>query len=116
MMMYVHVALLILGINPPVADKFAGMSVIGTAVAYEASRDLGFCWLHKMMIFYTLVIDTCIWLQRNWGFGELRDELQVLAFIWGTVIFVTLLIHRKKFCHECKHLQEVRQLDTEKVG
>lgn len=92
--MYIHVAVLLTGWNIPIADKFAGMSVVGTLVAYVASHDFGFCRIHKNMLLYTVSVDTCIWIQKYWGFGSLRFELQILFFIIGTAIFVHLIINR----------------------
>lgn len=98
--MYVHVILLMFGANVPIADKFAGMSIFGTLVAYVASHDFGFCSMHKNMLLYTVTVDTCIWIQKYWGFGHLRFGFQLALFLIGTKIFIELIINRSIYYHD----------------
>ena len=101
LIMWIHTGLLILGINGPCADVIAGSAIIPSILIFSMSNLFKFCYIHKLLTIYALVVDLCINLQRLIGFGYLVEELRILMFIIGTILFFLLLLKFKKYRYKC---------------
>lgn len=103
--MWVHSGLLLLGINGPCANTIAGCSIFPSIIILAISDIMNFCWLHKTMTIYSLVIDLFI----NWhyyiGFGVLLEPLRVISFLVGIIIFTLLIIHWKAYIKRCVNIK-----------
>lgn len=89
-MAVVHIAHLMAGIYTPVFE--IAEVVLGFTIITVFSRCLGFCWKHQLLIYYAGAVTACVYLQRYIGFGEARQELQVLLLAVGIVILAYVII------------------------
>ena len=101
LIMWIHTGLLILGINGPCADVIAGSAIIPSILIFSMSNLFKFCYIHKLLTIYALAVDLCINFQRLIGFGYIVEELRILMFIIGTILFFLLLLKFKKYRYKC---------------
>ena len=106
LIMWIHTGLLIIGINGPCADTIAGSAIIPSILIFSMSHIFKFCYIHKLLTVYSLAVDLCINFQRLIGFGYIIEELRVLMFIIGTILFFLLLLKFKKYRYKCCILRE----------
>ena len=106
LIMWIHTGLLILGIDRPCADTIAGSAIIPSILIFSMSHIFKFCYIHKLLTVYSLAVDLCINFQRLIGFGYIVEELRVLMFIIGTILFFLLLLKFKKYRYKCCILRE----------
>ena len=69
LIMWLHTGLLIFGINGPCADTIAGSAIIPSILIFSMSHIFKFCYIHKLLTIYALVVYLCINFQRLIGFG-----------------------------------------------
>lgn len=105
LIMWIHTGLLILGIDGPCADVIAGSAIIPSILIFSMSNLFKFCYIHKLLTIYALVVDLCINFQRLIGFGYIVEELRTLMFIIGTILFFLLLFKFKKYRHNCCNIK-----------
>ena len=101
LIMWIHIGLLILGINGPCADVIAGSAIIPSILIFSMSNLFKFCYIHKLLTVYSLTVDLCINFHRLIGFDSLVEELRILMFIIGTILFFLLLLKFKKYRYKC---------------
>ena len=106
LIMWIHTGLLILGINGPCADIIAGSAIIPSILIFSMSHIFKFCYIHKLLTVYSLAVDLCINFQRLIGFGYIVEELRILMFMIGTILFFLLLLKFKKYRYKCCTLRE----------
>lgn len=106
LIMWIHTGLLIIGIDGPCADVIAGSAIIPSILIFSMSNLFKFCYIHKLLTIYALVVDLCINFQRLIGFGYIIEELRILMFIIGTILFFLLLLKFKKYRYKCCILRE----------
>jgi hypothetical protein len=96
-MMLCHVVTLLLGKDFVLAETIAGISFLPFIVLYLFSEALEFCWIHKSMTLYTLLVDCCISIQKYIGFGSLLFILRLCTLILGIYLFYNLIKNFKEF-------------------
>lgn len=101
LIMWIHIGLLLLGINGPCADIIAGSAIIPSILIFSMSHVFKFCYIHKLLTVYSLCVDLCINFQRLIGFGNLIEEFRILMFIIGTILFFILVFKFKKYRYKC---------------
>ena len=101
LIMWIHTGLLILGIDGPCADTIAGSAIIPSILILSMSNLFKFCYIHKLLTIYALAVDLCINFHRLIGFGYIVEELRILIFIIGTILFFLLLLKFKKYRYKC---------------
>ena len=106
LIMWLHTGLLIFEINGPCADTIAGSAIIPSILIFSMSHIFKFCYIHKLLTVYSLAVDLCINFQRLIGFGYLVEELRILMFIIGTILFFLLLLKFKKYRYKCCILRD----------
>lgn len=106
LIMWIHTGLLILGINGSCADTIAGSAIIPSILIFSMSNMFKFCYIHKLLTLYSLSIDLCINFQRYIGFGCIIEEIRILMFIIGTILFFLLLVKFNKYRYKCCILRE----------
>ena len=106
LIMQIHTGLLIIGINGPCADTIAGSAIIPSILIFSMPNLFKFCYIHKLLTIYALAVDLCINFQRLIGFGCLVEELRILMFIIGTILFFLLLLKFKKYRYKCCILRD----------
>lgn len=106
LIMWIHTGLLILGINGPCADTIAGSAIIPSILIFSMSNLFKFCCIHKLLTIYALAVDLCINFHRLIDFGYIVEELRVLMFVIGTILFFLLLLKFKKYRYKCCILRD----------
>ena len=106
LIIWIHTGLLILGINGPCADTIAGSAIIPSILIFSMSNLFKFCYIHKLLTIYALVVNLCINFHRLVGFGYLVEEFRILMFIIGTILFFLLLLKFKKYRYKCCILRD----------
>ena len=106
LIMWIHTGLLILDINGPCADTIAGSAIIPSILIFSMSNMFKFCYIHKALTIYSLAIDLCINFQRYIGFGCIIEEVRIIMFIIGTILFFLLLVKFNKYRYKCCILRE----------
>ena len=105
LIMWIHTGLLIFGINGPCADVIAGSAIIPSILIFSMSNLFKFCYIHKLLTIYALAVDLCTNFQRLIGFGYIVEELRILMFIIGTILFFLLLFKFKKYRYNCCNIK-----------
>ena len=106
LIMWIHTGLLIIGVNGPCADTIAGSAIIPSILIFSMSHLFKFCYIHKLLTIYSLVVDLCINFQRYVGFGSTLNIFRIIIFILGTILFFLLLFKFKKYRYKCCTLRE----------
>lgn len=99
--MLIHVILLLFGIRIGIADCFCGISIIPLIPAILLSYGLGFCFVHRSLIYYTALMDACIGIQNWVGFGSFLDAMHWIMLVAGIAVFILFFIHLKEFKTIC---------------
>ena len=92
-----HVAALLIGNAGVFAENTVAMPVLPAAVALLWSWAFGYCWLHKAMLVYILIVDTCMWYEQVFGFGALLAPMRWTVLLMGIALLVTLVIRWNKY-------------------
>ena len=108
LIMWIHVCLLIIGINGPCADTIAGSAIIPSLLILAISRLFRFYWLHKLFTMYSLSVDLCINYERLIGFGMLLQPIRSLLFIIGTFLFILLIVKFNKYRKKCYSIKNIQ--------
>lgn len=111
--MWIHTGLLIFGINGPFADTIAGSALIPSILILTISKLFKFCYLHKILTFYSLCIDLCMNFNRYIGFGKSVQEIRVLMFSIGIVIFIILLLKFDSYKNKCCTIKNLKNYGKE---
>ena len=102
--MWVHTILLNFNIDPPFAESIMGCALFPCILILSLSGVFKFCFIHKSMIMYSLIVDLCINFERYIGFGILLKPLRLIISIAGSIIFLILMVNYKEFRHKCVRL------------
>lgn len=106
LIMWIHTGLLIFSISGPCADTIAGSAIIPSILILAISQMFKFCYIHKMLTIYSLVVDFCINFQRYIGFGIILYPMRVLLFIIGIIVFILLVTKFNKYRYKCLIIKE----------
>lgn len=104
--MWIHVGLLLIGVNGPFADTIAGSAIIPSILIFSMSTLFKFCYLHKALTIYSLAVDLCINYQRYIGFGDMLHISRLIMFYIGIVLFILLLFKFNKYKYKCCILRD----------
>lgn len=94
LVMTVHCALLLLGVNTPLAEYACGMSFLTCWFLMAFSRALRFCALHRMLIIHAMLVSACISFERTVGFGEALRPVRAVMLIVGATLLVAVAIRK----------------------
>ena len=91
-LMIAHTGLLLLNIHLPIGDIIAGSAIIPFLLLLFLSNVFNFCWVHKELILYSLLIDGCINFEKFIGFGKYLYIMRISMFYLGTFILLMAVI------------------------
>lgn len=91
-LMIAHTGLLILNIHLPIGDIIAGSAIIPSLLLLFLSNVFNFCWVHKGLILYSLLIDGCINFEKFIGFGKYLYIMRISMFYLGIFILLMAVI------------------------
>ena len=92
-----HVALLLFGFDP-VLECMVGTTLLPSVVLFSASHAFHFCLLHKMLIVYSFVVDSCCSYERMIGFGNLLTPLRLLMLYIGLELLYATYRAKGRLC------------------
>ena len=107
LIMWLHTGLLLFNIKLPIADTIAGSALFPSILILSISRMLKFCWIHKSLTIYSLLVDTCINYHRYIGFSNLLFYHRLMYFIVGLVLFIFLAFNFNKYLKGCVNLKSL---------
>ena len=91
-LMIAHTGLLLLNIHLPIGDIIAGSAIIPSLLLLFLSNVFNFCWVHKWLILYSLLIDGCINFEKFIGFGKYLYIMRISMFYLGIFILLMAVI------------------------
>lgn len=101
LIMFIHTGLLLMGINLGIADTIVGCAIIPSLLILSISKLLKFCWLHKSLTIYSLIVDLCVNWEKYIGFGDVVYPLRMLIFGIGVIFLGLLLVKLKSYNTKC---------------
>lgn len=99
---WVHVVLLLCGIETPFAEMLGGCSLFLFCILLAASYAYDFCYLHRVFLIYNYAVSVCIDYENWLGFGKLLFPARLTMAVIGFVLLIVFLIYRKEICDEWK--------------
>ena len=71
----------------------------GFYIVNRLSLSLGFCFCHRVLIYYSYLITVCIWVERYIGFGDYLMATRWITFLLGIIIMILFIWAKvKKNC------------------
>lgn len=99
--MWIHTILLTFGISLFFAETIMGCALFPCILILSLSGIFQYCYIHKVMTVYALVIDIFINYERYIGFGILLAPLKIMCSLIGLIIFILLLVRYDSFKNKC---------------
>ena len=88
----IHVGFLLRGITIPFTECIVDSSIIGGLLMIISSTLFEMCKLHKMGIWYTILVTGCIDFQQWIGFGIMLTPVRLIAFIVGIILIILFIL------------------------
>lgn len=90
--MWCYTIFAVLGLELIIADTIVGCSILPSILIFALSDVFHFCWVHKSLTGYSLLVDLLINANKYIGLGPTVLYLKTGAAILGTLLFIVLLI------------------------
>jgi hypothetical protein len=85
----------VLGLELIIADTIVGCSILPSILIFALSDVFHFCWVHKSLTGYSLLVDLLINANKYIGLGPWTMPLKITMAILGIVLFIALIIKWK---------------------
>lgn len=85
----------VLGWELVIADTIVGCSILPSILIFALSDVFHFCWVHKSLTGYSLLVDLLINANKYIGLGPAAYPLKLTMVIVGGFLFIALLVKRK---------------------
>lgn len=85
----------LLGLDLIVADTIVGCSILPSILIFALSDVFHFCWVHKSLTGYSLLVDLLINANKYIGLGAATLPLKFVMAVIGTFLFIVLIIKWK---------------------
>ena len=105
--MLIHCILIALGIDLMFAETIMGCALFPSILILCLSGIFEFCYIHKALTIYSLIVDLCININRYIGFGILKMPILYLVIFIGLVLFTLLIIRIKKYKYSCVNIKNI---------
>ena len=105
--MLIHCILIVLGIDLMFAETIMGCALFHSILILGLSEIFEFCYIHKALTIYSLIVDLCINIDRYIGFGILKMPILYLVIFIGLVLFTLLIIRIKKYKYSCVNIKNI---------
>lgn len=89
-MIYCHVAIVNGDITPATASLIGiltGTSLTSLLYGIPSSKLLGYCWIHRALIWYSFALTVGVHIQHYWTFGVFLLPMRVLMLVIGVFLF-----------------------------
>lgn len=101
LMMFGHVVLCLMGHEYKLAELLTSITLVPATILLWVSHALGFCWLHKSFIGYTLYVSMCMECYNNGLLQHTVTEHRILELVYGIILFSLLIWKKKDFVNHC---------------
>ena len=95
MLMWGYTILAIIGVDLIITDIVVGCSILPSILIFALSDVFHFCWVHKCLTGYSLLVDVLININKYIGLGILAIPLKTTFAIIGFMLFIALIFKRK---------------------
>ena len=95
MLMWGYTVCAVMGWELIFADTIVGCSILPSILIFALSDVFQFCWVHKSLTGYSLLVDLLINVNRYIGLGPSVIYLKWTLAILGLFLFVALIIKWK---------------------
>lgn len=95
LLMWIYTIFAVAGWSLIFADSIVGCSILPSILIFALSDVFHFCWIHKSLTAYSLIVDILINANRYIGLGPHVVPIKTALAILGLVLFIALLIKNK---------------------
>lgn len=95
MLMWSYTLCAVLGLELIIADTIVGCSILPSILIFALSDVFNFCWVHKSLTGYSLLVDVLINANKYVGLGALALPLETIMACIGVILFIILLVKWK---------------------
>ena len=82
----------VFGLELIITDTIVGCSILPSILIFALSDVFHFCWVHKSLTGYSLLVDLLININKYIGLGKWALYLKTVMVIIGAFLFIALLI------------------------
>lgn len=109
--MWIYTILALFGIPFLLADTIMGCAIVPSLIIFSLTKVFQFCWLHKAITGYALIVDLLINIDFYATFGIVTPIIQIIFIIIGLVMFLMLLYKLEKVKNSFTYLK-LRKYDA----
>ena len=95
LLMWGYTLFAIFGWELLIADTIVGCAILPSILIFALSDVFHFCWVHKSLTWYSLVVDLLINTNKYIGLGLVIYPLKITMAIIGVFLFIALLVKLK---------------------
>lgn len=93
--MWSYTLFAVFGLELVIADTIVGCSILPSILIFALSDVFHFCWIHKSLTGYSLLVDLLINANKYIGLGSLTIPLKTTMACLGTILFIALFVKWK---------------------
>lgn len=108
---WIYTILALYGIPFVLCKTFMGCSIVPSIMIFSLTKVFQFCWLHKAMTGYALIVDLLINIDFYATFGPITPIIQTIFVIIGLIMFLLLLFKLERFKNSFTYLK-LRKYDA----
>lgn len=109
--MWIYTILALFGVPFLLADTIMGCAIVPSLIIFSLTKVFQFCWLHKAITWYALIVDLLINIDFYATFGIVTPIIQIIFIIIGLVMFLMLLYKLERFKNSFTYLK-LRKYDA----
>lgn len=109
--MWIYTILALFGIHFILADTIMGCAIVPSIMIFSLTKVFQFCWLHKAITGYALIVDLLINIDFYATFGVVTSYIQITVIIIGLIMFLMLLFKIERFKNSFTYLK-LRKYDA----
>lgn len=95
LLMWGYTIFAVLGIELIITDTVVGCSILPSILIFALSDVFHFCWVHKSLTGYSLLVDLLINTNKYIGLGAWTVPLKITMMIIGGILFIALITKLK---------------------
>lgn len=104
LLMWSYTIFAVFGWHLIIADTIVGCAILPSILIFALCDVFHFCWIHKSLTGYSLLVDLFITANRYIGLGKLVLIIKGMFVVIGAILFIALivkLIVKNENCNSC---------------
>lgn len=105
LLMWNYTIFAVFGWHLIIADTIVGCAILPSILIFALCDVFHFCWIHKSLTGYSLLVDLFITVNRYIGLGSLMIPIKTIFAVAGSILFIVLIIKLKiknnEICNSC---------------